>query len=69
VRDVLRRLVSWWRRQQRVNAWQPGHSKLERFRRLDQELPVWEETETYRKLREVEDSNRADLVVRLRIEG
>lgn len=29
---------SWWRRSRRVNAFQPGHSKLERMRALDDEM-------------------------------
>jgi hypothetical protein len=73
VRDLLRRWIGqvrwWWLTRQRVSAWEPGRSTLDRFRRLESELPTWEPTDTYRKLREIEDSSRSDLVVRLRIEG
>jgi hypothetical protein len=59
--DWLRRLIAdlrfWWRTRQRVNAYQPGHSALERMRALDREL-TW-----------VEDNSDAELIVRLRIEG
>ncbi len=61
MREWLRRLGgalrSWWRRHRPINPWQPGHSKIERLKALNDEM------------RWVEDRSDAELIVRLRVEG
>lgn len=73
MREWLRRIGGylryWFRTHRKVNPWTPGHGKLERFRALNRDFPTWEQTDTYRRLRQLEDTSGADLVVRVRVEG